>query len=411
LKLIVKEDHRSPVVVSQVWYKVGSAQEPAGITGISHALEHMMFKGTKKYPNGEFSKIISAIGGRENASTSSDYTNYYQQLSADRLETSFKLESDRMRNLILEDGEFKKEIQVVMEERRMRTDDNPKRVTYEQFMGTFAGSPYQHPVIGWMTDLKNMHTKDLKEWYQRWYAPNNATLVVVGDVNPKEVLALAKKYYEPLEPSHIPEIKLRKAAPLHGEKNISVKAPAQLPWLIIGYTAPTLKTAKDKSEPYALEVLSAVLSGGESARLEKELIRQQQIATDASAGYDLYSRYDDVFILEGTPAKNVKVKQLKDAFLNQIKRLQVEDISEAELNRIKNQVVAGKIYAKDSMFYQAREIGVLETVGLSWKDGEEYVKRIQAVTPEQVKAVAKKYLDQSKLTVAVLDPQPLSNKK
>ena len=204
LKLIVKEDHRAPVMVSQVWYKVGSSYEHDGITGVSHVLEHMMFKGTSAHPAGEFSRIIAENGGSENAFTSRDYTAYFQTMEKSRLPVSFELEADRMRNLVIPEQEFLKEVQVVMEERRMRTEDNPQSLTYEQFNATaYVNSPYRIPVIGWMDDLESMHVEDLKSWYRKWYAPNNATVVVVGDVDPDQVYALAKKYFGPLKPSEI----------------------------------------------------------------------------------------------------------------------------------------------------------------------------------------------------------------
>ena len=207
LKLVVKEDHRAPVVVSQVWYKVGSSYEHAGITGISHALEHMMFKGTKKYPPGEFSRIIATNGGEENAFTSSDYTAYFQTLEKSRLPISFELESDRMRNLVLPKDEFAREIEVVKEERRMRTEDDPQALLYETLNATaFETSPYRQPIIGWMSDLEAMKISSLKDWYKKWYAPNNATVVVVGDVNADEVYKLALKYFAPLPRENIPEV-------------------------------------------------------------------------------------------------------------------------------------------------------------------------------------------------------------
>ena len=181
LKLLVKEDHRAPVMVSQVWYKVGASYEPSGITGVSHVLEHMMFKGTETHPPGEFSRIIAENGGSENAFTSQDYTTYFQRMEKSRLPISLELEADRMRRLQLQDEEFQKEIRVVMEERRMRTDDKPTALTYEQFRATaYMASSYRSPTIGWMNDLENMELSDLADWYRRWYAPNNATLVVVG---------------------------------------------------------------------------------------------------------------------------------------------------------------------------------------------------------------------------------------
>ena len=308
LKIIVKEDHRAPVVVSQVWYKTGSSFEENGTTGVAHVLEHMMFKGTKKHGPNEFSKIISENGGSENAFTGQDYTAYFQQLEKSRLPISFELEADRMVNLNMSADEFAKEIKVVMEERRMRTDDKPESVTYEQFAATaFVNSPYHHPIIGWMNDLKNMTAEDAQKWYSDWYAPNNATLVVAGDVDPQEVLALAKQYFGPLKPKTIPEIKPQKEIEQKGIRRIVVKEPAQLPYLVMGFKAPVVKTAEESWEPYALEMLAHVLDGGNSSRFSKELIRGKAIAAGISTSYDLFSRLSDLFLFSGA---QVAIKRL-----------------------------------------------------------------------------------------------------
>ena len=408
LKLIVREDHRAPVVVSQVWYKVGASYEHDGITGVSHVLEHMMFKGTDDYPTGEFSRIISENGGSENAFTSKDYTAYFQRLEKSRLSVSFELESDRMRNLHLQEEEFLKEINVVMEERRMRTDDKPTALTYEQFTATaFISSSVRIPTIGWMNDLENMELSDLQNWYERWYAPNNAIVVVVGDVDPEAVLKLAKQYFEPLQPEVIVPPKPRLEPPQKGRRDITVKAPAEVPYTVMGYKAPVLATAEERWEPYALEVLANVLDGGDSARLTRDLVRGSQIATSASAGYDLYDRQAGLFLLNGTPTESSTVAEIQKALLEQIQRLQDEPVTDEELTRIKSGVVASAVYELDSVFYQAMKIGQLEAIGLDWRLAVEYVDRINAVTAEQVQAVAKKYLIEEALTVAVLDPLPM----
>lgn len=410
LKVVVKEDHRASVVVSQVWYKVGSSYEHNGITGISHALEHMMFKGTRKYPAGEFSRIISENGGRENAFTGRDYTAYFQQLEKSRLKVSFELEADRMRNLLIRKEDFEKEIQVVMEERRLRTEDDPESQTYEQFSATaFVNNPYHNPVIGWMDDLDNMTVDDLKAWYAKWYAPNNATLVVVGDVNPDEVFNLAKKYFGPLKPSKLTPLKPRKEAKQLGERRIVVKAPAELPYILMGYKIPVLTTAKESWEPYALEVLSGVLDGGDSARFAKELVRDKQIAANVGAGYSMTSRNEDLFMLDGTPARGHEISEIENALRAQIKRLHDTLVTSEELARIKAQVIAFNVYERDSVFYQAMQMGTLETVGLDWRLLDEYVNRIHDVTPEQVQQVARKYLIEDNLTIAILEPLPLEN--
>lgn len=412
LKIIVKEDHRAPVVVSQIWYKVGSSYEHDGITGVSHVLEHMMFKGTKKHEPGEFSKIIAENGGRENAFTGRDYTAYFQQLEKRRLPISFELEADRMKNVILLEEEFTKEIQVVMEERRMRTEDNPQAMTYEQFTAAaYVSSGYHWPVIGWMNDLENMKVSDLATWYQKWYAPNNATLVVVGDVNADEVFALAKTHFGSIKPSVIAERKPRKEIEQQGIKRLVVKAPAQVPFMIMGYQAPSLLDTEHEWEPYALEVLVAVLDGGFSARIEKHLVREQQVAASVGAGYNAFTPGRELFLFSGTPAQGKTVVDLENAIREQIDLIQNELVSDEELARVKAQVVAQKVYGKDSIFYQAMSIGRLETSGMDWQLSEQFLDRIKRVTKDQIRAVAKKYLIDERLTVAVLDPQPIDPSK
>ena len=407
LKILVKPDHRAPVVVAQVWYKVGSSYEVGGSTGLSHVLEHMMFKGTAKLGPGQFSKIIAENGGRENAFTGKDYTAYFQQLEKTRLAVSFELEADRMRNLTLPEEEFNKEVKVVMEERRMRTEDKPRALTYEQFnAAAFISSPYHHPVIGWMNDLQNMKVVDLKAWYQKWYAPNNATLVVVGDVEPKKVFTLAKKYYGPLTPSKdLPRLKPRIEAPQYGERRITIKVPAKLPYLIMGYKVPSLNTAKQSWEPYALEVLAGILSGGDSARLPKELVRGAQMAASADVSYDMISRQSGLFIFDAIPSAKFSLADIEKALYKQIKKLKDEPVTEKELQRVKAQVVAGNVYEKDSIFYQAMNLGQLETVGLPWTLADEYLGKIRAVTAEQVQKVARKYFVDTQKTIALLEPQ------
>jgi len=409
MKILVKEDHRAPVVVSQVWYKVGSSYEPGGITGISHMLEHMMFKGTKAYPAGEFSRIIAENGGQENAFTGSDYTAYFQTLEKSRLEISFKLEADRMRNLDLKAEELEKELQVVTEERRMRTDDKPRAKTMEQFNAVaFANSPYKHPVIGWPSDIANYKIDDLKAWYQQWYAPNNATLVVVGDVDADQTIQLAEQYFANLKPSDIKPLKPQTEIEQQGVRKLTVKAPAKLPYLMMGYKVPVLNTATPKWEAYALEVLAGILDGGNSARLQSRLVRGKQIAVSAGAQYDLSSRLADMFMLEATPAEGKSVYDLEYALKEEIYQLQNELVSQDELQRIKAQVLANDIYQKDSNFYQAMELGLLETVGIGWQQAGEYVDNINRVTAEQVREVARKYLIEDASTVAYLEPQPIT---
>jgi len=414
LKLIVKEDHRAPVVVSQVWYKVGSSYEHNGITGISHVLEHMMFKGTENLGPNEFSQIIAANGGRENAFTGRDYTAYFQTLEKDRLEVSFRLEAERMRKLVIDEAELLKEREVVAEERRMRTEDNPHALVREAFnAAAFVNSPYHHPVIGWMSDINNYEAVDLRAWYQKWYAPNNATVVIVGDVEPEAVYKLAKQYFGPLKPETTATVKPQIEVVQRGKRTIEVKAPAKLPYMMMGWKVPVVNTATEleKWEPYALEMLAGILDGGDSARFSRDLVRGDEIAASVGAGYGLFSRLADLFLVVGTPVKGKTIADLQQAVMAQIKTLQTELVSEQELKRIKAQVVANAVYERDTVFYQAMQIGMLETIGMDWQLSDAYVDNVQAVTAEQVRAVAKKYFIDKGLTVAELIPLPLDSKK
>ncbi len=412
LKLIVQEDHRAHVAVVQVWYRVGSSYEHDGITGVSHALEHMMFKGTKRFGPGQFSATVAAHGGRQNAFTSSDYTAYYEEWSADKVELSFDLEADRMRNLIIDDAEFKKEINVVLEERRMRTDDSPESLATETAEAVaFLTSPYRYPVIGWEADIKNMTAADLRAWYQRWYGPNNAIVVVVGDVQPDAVYALAKKHFGPLVASEIAPPKNRPEIAQNGTKRVVLNNDkARVPYLVMAYKAPVLAQAMrgegvDQWEPYALDVLAAMLTGDDSARLKRELVRGREIASSVSAGVETAARLPTLFSLSAVPAAGVSLEKLEQAITEQLNGLAARPPSAAELERIKTQVVADTVFQRDSMQHEAMTIGALEAVGLGWKYRDSYVDKIKAVSAEQVLAVAQKYLVPQGLTVAYLQPQ------
>lgn len=409
LKVIVKEDHRAPVVVSQVWYKVGGSYESEGKTGLSHMVEHMMFKGTERHGAGEFSRIMTRNGAHENAFTGSDFTAYHQQIAKDRLELCFEMEADRMRNLKLDEAEFQKERQVVLEERRVRTEDKPIGLLYEHFNATaFSTSPYQNPIVGWRSDIENYQIQDLQDWYTQWYAPNNAILVVVGDVEPQNVLRLAQRYFEPLSTSTITPTKPRPEIQQLGSKKLVIKRPAKVPFLAMGYKVPVLTTIKADNvwEVYALELLVSVLDGSDSARFSKHLVRGEEVAAAANANYDLYSRLETLLILTGIPATGHNIHDLETALRAQIQRLKTKLVDESELSRIKTKLRAEKVYELDSVFYQAMKIGSLETIGLDWRVGEEYLERISAVTPEQLRTVVQKYFNDDHLTTAVLEPQP-----
>ena len=411
LKVVVKEDHRAPVVVQQIWYKAGSMDERTGVTGIAHVLEHLMFKGTATVPAGEFSKRIAAAGGRENAFTSYDYTAYFQQLHKSKLALAMQLESDRMRNLKLTAADFAKEVKVVMEERRWRTDDEAHSLLQEKMMAAiYQQHPYQHPVIGWMDDLQALTVGDAKAWYDRWYTPNNATLVVAGDVKAAEVFALAQKYYGAI-PKRAMQPRRNYDEPKQlGIRRLVVKAPAELPHLVMSFRAPVLRDLAQDWQPYAMEVLAGVLDGNESARLNKRLVREQQVASSVGVGYDSFARGPGLFVLEATPSEGKTVIDVEIALRKEIEQLVKVGVSDEELRRVKAQVMAGEVYKRDSLFYQAMQIGQLESIGLGHRAVPLMLEKLQAVTAEQVRQVAEEFLQDDSLTVAVLDPQPLSDK-
>ncbi|TWG83839.1 zinc protease [Cupriavidus gilardii J11] len=412
MRVIVKEDHRAPTVAHQVWYRVGGIDEVSGTTGVAHMLEHMMFKGTPKVGPGEFSRQIAALGGRENAMTNRDFTMYFQQIGKQHLQRMMELEADRMANLIIKRDDFDREMRVVMEERRLRTDDSARGTVYEQLLATvYTAAAYRHPVIGWMNDLQNMRVEDVRKWYREWYVPNNAILVVAGDVNAAEVRAMAERTYGRLKPRALPERKPQLEPPQLGAKRIWVKAPAENPYVVLAYKVPRLRDVEKDVDPYALEVLAAVLNGYDNARLTRELVRVRRLADDVNVGYDSINRGESLFVMDGTPANGHSTEEIERALRAEIDRIAREGVSADELQRVKAQVVASQIYKRDSVFGQGMEIGIAEIAGISWRDIDRILERIKQVTPEQVKAVAAKYFSEDNLTVATLLPQPIDPNK
>lgn len=406
LQLIVIEDHRAPIVVSQVWYRVGSAYETPGISGISHMLEHMMFKGTKRFPKESLTKLFAENGGDQNAATSQDFTYYYQSLPADKLALSFELEADRMRNLVLTESDFATENQVVQEERRLRTEDNPQAALFERFnAAAHLIPPYQHPTVGWMNDIQQLTLSDLKKWYEQWYAPNNAAVVVVGDVKPEAVYQLAKRYFEPIKPNpHLPQLKKQIEPPSIGPRTIEVNVPAKVPFLVMGYNVPQWRLSEPSQDPYALLLISGILSQGNSARFQQDVVRKKQMASNIGASYSPYTLFPDLFFIAATPSQKTTIKELVHAIDEEILRLQRELVSKTELDKVKNQVIADNIFSQDSMEAKASQIGALVSIGLPWQTINNYIQDIQLVTPEQIQATARQYLTTHRRTMAILKP-------
>jgi zinc protease len=420
MTLIVKPDRRSPTAVHMVWVRVGSMDEVDGTSGVAHVLEHMLFKGTTTLAPGDFSRKVAALGGRENAFTSRDYTGYYQQIPASRLADVMALEADRFANNRWADDEFKREIEVIKEERRLRTEDSPRALLFEQLnAAVYVASPYRRPVIGWMNDLDAMTPADVRAFYQRWYTPANAAVVVAGDVDVAQVHALAEKIYGPIAARPVPERKPRVEPEQLGLRRINVKAPAEQAYLALAFKVPgldarALTTPADQpldapaTDALALTVLSAVLDGYSGARLPRALTQgSNRVADSASASNGLLGRGPQLFTLYGVPAPGRTATEVEAALREQVAKVARDGVSEAELNRVKTQWIASEVYKLDSVMNQGRELGSYWAQGQPLDAGERLIARLRTVTASQVQAVAARYFGDDALTVAHLLPQPL----
>jgi zinc protease len=421
MSLIVKPDHRAPTAVHMVWVRVGSMDEVDGTSGVAHVLEHMMFKGTPTVKAGDFSRKVAALGGRENAFTSKDYTGYYQQIPAARLEDVMRLESDRFAHNQWSDEDFRKELEVVKEERRLRTEDNPHALLHEAMTATiYQAAPYRRPIVGWMSDLEAMTPDDARAFYKRWYTPTNATVVVAGDVQVPQVRAWAEKYYGSLPAHALPARKPREEPVQSGLRRIDFKAPAEQSYVALAFKVPgfvpaALDPAKADAasdDALALTVLSAVLAGYDNARLERALTQGDDPVADSAGAYcGMAARGPQLCTLYGVPATGKTAAQVEQALRAQVVRIAAEGVSEAELQRVKNQWVAGEVYKQDSVFNQARILGVHWINGFPLDADERLIARLRAITAAQVKEVAGRYFGDDALTVATLLPQPVDRKR
>ena len=439
LTVIVKPDRRSPVAIQMLWVRVGAMDEVDGTSGVAHALEHMMFKGTDTLAPGEFSRRVAALGGRENAFTSRDYTGYYQQVPAGKLEDVMKLESDRFAHNRWSDDEFRREIEVVKEERRLRTEDAP-RARMDEILDavTFIASPYRRPVVGWMSDLDALKPDDVRNFYHRWYVPANAALVVAGDVDPAAVRALAERYYGPIAARPVPPRKPREEPPQQGLRRIEFKAPAEQAYVQMAFKAPRLTgfaplvaeppapavsgagTAAAKppaqvdeaEDALALTVLAAVLDGYPGARLDRALTQgPDRVADSAGAGNGLMGRGPQLFVLDAVPAAGKTAAQVEGELRAQIRRVAEGGVQEAELKRVKTQWIASQVYQRDSLFSQARALGAFWAIGLPLDADEQLIERLRAVTASQVQRVAASYFNDDQLSVGELVPQPIDPRR
>ena len=402
LKVILLENPKAPLVTFQVWYRVGSRNEAWGKTGLSHVLEHMMFKGTEKVGGEEFSRIIQENGGNFNAFTSYDNTAYFENLSSDRIQVAIDLESDRMQNLILRQEDFRTERMVVVEERRLRTEDNPQAFLVEQMMATaFQIQPYHWPIIGWMEDLSRLTLEDLKSYYQTHYNPVNAFLVVVGDFKKDELLPKIEKAFGSYARGVAPNQDKVKDPPQVGERRISVKKEAQLPFLVMGYHVPNLRDP----DSYVLEVIATILSGGKSSRFYQSLVREKRLVLSADADHSLLSRDPSLFYISADLLPGKEVAEVEKALDQELERLQKEPVGEKELEKAKNQLEAAFIYGQDSLYYQAMLLGQHE-ISLDWRAIDNYLPSIRKVSAEDIQRVAKRFLVPDNRTIGILVPQP-----
>ena len=402
LKVILVETHRVPLVTFQVWYRVGSRNEEWGKTGLCHMLEHMMFKGTEKYGPEEFSRIIQENGGNNNAFTSQDSTVYFENMSADRIQVAIDLESDRMQNLVLREEDFRTEKMVVMEERRLRTDDNPGAVLYEQLAATaFQAQPYHWPIIGWMEDIKRLKLEDLKNYYRTYYNPANAFIVAVGDFKKEDLLLSIQKTFGSIPKGEVPNQKKDVDPPQLGERRIVVKKEAQLPSILIAYHVPNLR----EPDSYVLEVIAALLSGGKSSRLYQNLVHDKGLAFSVDADQTLLSKDPSLFYLSADPLPGKEVSEVEKALDQELERLQKELVGERELEKAKNQIEAAFVYGQDSLFRQGMLLAKHE-IASDWRAIDDYIPSVRKVTPEDIQRVAKRYLIPDNRTSGILVPLP-----
>ena len=401
LKVLILEDHKVPLATFQVWYRVGSRNEQSGKSGLSHLLEHMMFKGTPKYGSKEFSKIIQRNGGVDNAYTTNDHTTYFQTMASDRIGLSIDLESDRMTNLTMDPKETMAERAVVMEERRLRTEDDPQNALFENMIATaIKEHPYRRPVIGWMSDIDAIQRDDLYAYYKKYYAPNNAFIVVVGDVNPDEVMRKIKDSFGQMKESELQKSHISQESQQDGEKRVSLKKEAELPYVLAGYHVPSIP----HEDSYGLDVLSTILSGGKSSRLYKSLVYEKKLALNAGADYSGMYMDPFLFFLWGTPAPGKDISELEKMLYAEIEAIKISPPSEQEVQKAKNQIEASFVFGQDSLYMQAMKIGKFELLG-GWKLKDTYLDGIRKVVPEEVRRVAKKYFSEENRTVGILIPQ------
>lgn len=406
LKVIIREDHRAPMVMTQIWYKVGSADESGNTLGISHVLEHMMFKGTSKVPNDEFTRISRIYGGSINAATFTNYTNYYQLYPKAYFPMALELEADRMSNLLLRQQDFEPEIKVVMEERRQRTEDNPRSRAFERFKWiSYPTSHYRQPVIGHMKTLNNIQLNDVKQWYKTWYTPNNAILVIVGDVESEQALLQVQKYFADTPSRVTPQRNDVHEFEHLGYRHMEINTDVQVPNLYMTWNVKSLASAINPQDAYALTIIRSLLDSGISSRLQDRLVRDRKLLTSVSVSYDPYNRGDSLFSISALPANGVSFEDAQKAIQAEVDTLKTEDIPKHELERITTRFVSNLIYNQDNIAGQAKMIGNLEVNGLSYRLMDELPKYYENVSMSDIQHVANSYFIRENLSTLYLAPE------
>jgi zinc protease len=405
LQVVVIPDHRTPVVTQMIWYKVGSADETPGKSGLAHFLEHLMFKGTARHPAGEFSKTVLKVGGNENAFTSVDYTGYFQRVPREQLATMMEFEADRMTGLILKDENVLPERDVVLEEYNMRVANNPDARLTEQIMAAlYLNHPYGRPVIGWHQEIEKLDREDALAFYKRFYAPNNAILVIAGDVDVNDVRPLVEKNFGPIPAQHaIPEKRIRPQEPTPvAPRTVTLSDPrVEQPGLRRYYLVPSATTAA-AGESQALDVLAQLMGGGANSYLYRALVIDQGLAISAGAGYQGTALDPSQFSISVTPKPGVEFAQIEEAIDKVIADLAHNPARAEDLERVKTQLIAEAIYAQDNQATLARWYGGALTTGLSIDDIRSWPERIRAVTAEQVRDAAAKWLDKKRSVTGYL---------
>lgn len=404
LKVVLIEDKRSPSVVNSIWYKVGSSHEASGKTGISHVLEHMMFKGTKTLKPGEFSSIVKKMGGTENAFTSKDYTGYFQKIHTTDLERCIELESDRMKNLRLDENELRSEIEVVKEERRLRTDDNPVSKTFEKIMiNAYGMNEYGIPIIGTMQNLGSISKNDLENWYKLHYQPKNAIVIIAGNFNADQVKGYIQKYYGRYE-NNKSSIKPNNKIEFSTKASFDVYDKVSKPIVFLSFKKPKFDKNRIR-ELYALDLFIEIMDGGYSSRLTKNLVDNQKVALDIFLSNDTYNQYPNLIIIGGTPRGKISPEELKLKILEQLSNESINSVTERELVNAKARIKANNIYKFDSVFYQAMQVGMLETKDIGWENLDNYNSIIESISLDEVKESASIYFLNNKVFTAILRPE------